>query len=157
MELKFKNGNVTIDKHIPYVNENLGKIRLVSGGSTEGVWVALSEEDKKKYNNDDLYDEHIVGVICNASMSGIPWGAYVKVTLSGINRPMCECSDIFEEGQKFQYADWAADSICDNLAKSLASGELKLEEPASRAYLIDILTYASDNDVTAALKSLLEQ
>lgn len=157
MELLFKSGNVELAEHIAYKDENLGKIRLTRDGETEGVWVMFSDENKALYNDDEVYDVEVVAVLCNPTLAGVPWGAYVKVNLDGVNRPTCICEDQFADGHTFQYADWALTQITEGVLKDLQAGTYKIDEPGLKEYLIPILKQAPESDVTAALKSLLEQ
>lgn len=156
MELIFKNGNVELEKHIPYVKEYLGKVRLTRGGDTEGVWVVFSKEDHEKYNNDDLNGETIIGVLCNDSLAGVPWGTYIKVELNGGDRPFMHCEEVFGDTPEFVIADWAATQAVEGVFKDLQAGTYTLD-PAVRSYLLMTLKTAPESDVTEALKSLMEQ
>lgn len=157
MEIPFLNGSMTLEKHIAYDKAGLGKVRLTRNGETEGIWVAFSSEDKKKYDNDDLRGEHILGVVCNDNLCGVPWGSYVKVELMGDERPIASCEEIFGEHPTFVITDWAAEQACNSIYKSLSDGAYKLEDAGVRDYLIMLLRTAPETDVTAALKQLLEQ
>ncbi len=157
MELIFSNGNVILNKHIPMEEKNLRKVRLSRDGVSEGVWVVFSEEDVKKYDDDTLYGEYIIGALCNDVLCGVPWGSYLKVELVGRDRPLASCEEIFGDKPSFIIADWAAASSCDWALRALKSGEYKLDDDGVREYLILILKTAPESDVTAALKSLLEQ
>ena len=157
MELTFKNGNVSIDQHIEYVKENLGKIRLIRNGDAEGIWAMFSPEGKKKYNDDTLNSGSDVVVLCNQSLNGVPWGSYVKIEYRGDQRPVAVCEEQFEEGHIFMYPDWASSQICEGMLKDLTAGKYKIDEPGLKDYLITILKQAPESDVTEALKSLLEQ
>lgn len=157
MELIFKNGNVELDKHISYDGKHLGKIRLIRNGEAEGIWAMFSEEGKKKYENDGMTSGSDVVVLCNASLAGVPWGAYVKIEYSGVNRPIANCDDIFSDSPTFTYADWASASICENLLKHLNAGDYKITYEGLKEYLIEHVKNAPESDVTAALKALLEQ
>ena len=157
MELTFLDGNVTLEKHIPYDKENLGKVRLTRNGMTEGVWVAFSPEDKKKYESDDTYGQTIIAVLCNDSLAGVPWGAYIKIELRGDERPVCSCEEIFGDNPTFVIADWVAAQATDGIFKDLQEGKYKLEDDGVRDYLNLVLKTAPESDITAALKTLLEQ
>lgn len=157
MEITFKSGLHTLEKHIPYIEANLGKVRLTREGETEGIWVMFSEEDKKKYDNDELNGEEILAVLCNQSLAGVPWGAYIKVTLEGVNRPTCVCEEVFGDNPTFVYADWASASICDNILKNLQDKTYSLEQEGLRDRLILHVNNAPESDTIAALKALLEQ
>lgn len=157
MELIFSNGNVNLDQHIPYDKDCLGKVRLSRNGMTEGVWAAFSPEDKKKYDNDELYGEEVIAVLCNDTLCGVPWGAYLKVELRGDERPVASCEEIFGDNPTFTLADWAAASVCEGVFKGLQEGKYKIDQNGLRDYLVMILKTAPESDVTAALKSLLEQ
>lgn len=157
MELIFKNGNATLDKHIPYDKENLGKIRLIREGDAEGIWAMFSEDGKKKYNDDATNSGTDVVVLCNQSLAGVPWGAYVKVEYQGSDRPVAICEDQFDAGHIFQYADWASASICESISKELQEGKYKIDEPGLKEYLVFHIANAPESDITAALKTLMEQ
>jgi len=156
MELIFNDGNVELAEHIPHKNENMGKIRLVRNGDTEGIWVMFSDADKKKYDDDSLRGETVIAALCNQSLAGVPWGAYVKVTLDGENRPKCVCEDVFGDDPTFFYPDWASEKVCEHFAQQLQANKYKLDDDM-RAYLIPHIANAPESDVTAALKQLLEQ
>ncbi len=157
MEIPFLNGKMTLEKHIPCDKAYFGKIRLTRAGDTEGIWVVFSPEDKKKYDNDDLRGEHVLAVVCNDNLCGVPWGAYIKVELMGDERPIASCEEVFGENPTFIIADWAAEQGCNGLYKGLSDGAYKLEDAGVRDYLIMLLRTAPETDVTAALKQLLEQ
>jgi hypothetical protein len=157
MELIFKNGNMVLPKHIPYDKDCLGKVRLTRSGCSEGIWVAFSAEDKVRYDNDDLRGEYVIGVVCNDTLCGVPWGAYLKVELMGDERPVSVCEEVFGDTPTFTIADWAAASTCESIMKSLSGGEYKLEDAGVRDYIILMLKTAPESDVTEALKQLLEQ
>lgn len=157
MELIFKNGNVELDKHISYDGKHLGKIRLIRNGEAEGIWAMFSEEGKKKYENDGTTSGSDVVVLCNASLAGVPWGAYVKIEYSGVNRPIANCDDIFSDSPTFTYADWASASICESISKELQEGKYKIDEPGLKEYLVFHIANAPESDITAALKTLMEQ
>lgn len=156
MELIFKNGNVVLDQHISHDDKRLGKIRLISDGDAEGIWVMFSEEGKKKYDDDTTSGTDVV-VLCNASLAGVPWGAYVKIEYRGSERPVAICEDQFEVGHTFAFADWASESICTHYLKGLQEDKYHLTDEGLRDYLIGHVANAPESDVTAALKSLLEQ
>lgn len=157
MELIFNNGNVELDQHIAYDERRLGKIRLIRDGDTEGIWALFSEEGKKKYNDDTQDGGTDVVVLCNQSLAGVPWGAYVKVEFRGEDRPVCVCEEVFGDNPTFIMADWAAASACDNALKNLQEGNYNIEDEGLREYLIGLLKVAPESDVTAALKDLLEK
>ena len=156
MELIFKNGNVELAEHIAYKDENLGKIRLIRGGDTEGIWVVFSDADKKKYDDDSLHGETVIAALCNQSLAGVPWGAYVKVTLDGVNRPTCVCEDVFGEDPTFFYPDWASEKICEHFLTQLQENKYKLDDDL-RAYLVPHIVNAPESDTTTVLKQLLGQ
>jgi hypothetical protein len=156
MELIFKNGNVELAEHIPHKNENMGKVRLTRNGDTEGIWVMFSDADKKKYDDDSLYGETVIAALCNQSLAGVPWGAYVKVTLDGVNRPTCVCEEIFGDDPTFFYPDWASEKVCEHFAQQLQANKYKLDDDM-RAFLIPHIANAPESEVTAALTQLLEQ
>lgn len=157
MELIFKNGNVELPEHIPYKKENLGKIRLIRDGESEGVWAMFSDANKALYNDDEVSGVDVIAVLCNPTMAGVPWGSYIKVTLEGINRPTCICEDQFADGHIFQYADWALTQITEGVLKDLQDGTYKIDQPGLKEYLITILKQAPESDATTVLKQLLEQ
>lgn len=156
MELPFKSGNVELAEHIPLKNENFGKVLVIRGDLKEGVWAAFSEEDKKKYDDDDLSGEVLTAVLVNPTLSGVPWGAYIRVTLNGENRPTCECEDVFGDTPNFVIADWAAAMNCEGVLRDLQAGTYTLDDLNTREFIIQQLKTAPESDITAALTQLLE-
>lgn len=156
MELTFKSGNVELAEHIPMKNENFGKVLVIRDDLKEGVWVAFSEEDKKKYDDDELSGEVLTAVLVNPTLSGVPWGAYIRVTLNGENRPTCEYEDVFGDSPDFVIADWAAKMNCEGVYGDLQAGKYTIDDMNIREFLTEQLKTAPESDITAALKQLLE-
>lgn len=155
MQLTFKSGTHTLADHIPHKDANLIKIRLIREGNAEGIWAMVTDEDRMRYN-DDNGSGSAIAVLCNQSLAGVPWGAYLPIRLCGDQRPVCHVQDHFEDGTKISYADWASASICESILKGLQDGSYKLEDQGLKEGMILHVLNAPESDVTAALKSLLE-
>lgn len=57
---------------------------------SEGIWACLSDEDKKRHDADETTNKHeIFALTRNASLFGVPWGAYIPIKLNGSERPSC--------------------------------------------------------------------
>jgi hypothetical protein len=83
-------------KHFVPKESNLIKIRIMSddedGG--EGIWACISDEDKKKYDDDSNTSDIIICNLRNASLFGPAWGSYVPAKCMGTNRPEFNISKI---------------------------------------------------------------
>lgn len=64
--------------------------------SSEGVWVLITRKDFKDYEEDfiDRDDMFRVGVLCNQSLCGAPYGMLIPFQLQGLSRPVCRMSKI---------------------------------------------------------------
>ena len=70
--------------------ENLVKIRIEGGmGMGEGIWACVSDEDKKKYDDDTDTTSLIACTLRNDSVNGIGWGTYIVAQCQGSDRPVC--------------------------------------------------------------------
>lgn len=57
---------------------------------SEGIWACISDEDKKRYDAEEITSDHQIVVLTrNTSLFGVPWGAYIPVKLNGNMRPSC--------------------------------------------------------------------
>lgn len=80
------------------------KLRLTREGEAEGIWMIIHPEDKADYTN-DVRDSDFkrLGILVNASLCGIPWGAYVPYKLNGEDRPMSVFERVMDTEQDPQY------------------------------------------------------
>lgn len=70
------------------------KLNLRREGRGEGIWMFIHPDDKADYESDVKDgDFKRLGILINAALCGIPWGAYVPYKLNGDERP----SAIFEK------------------------------------------------------------
>lgn len=65
---------------------------------SEGIWACISDEDKKRYDAEEITSDHQIVVLTrNTSLFGVPWGAYIPVKLNGHMRPSCNLK-LFDPG-----------------------------------------------------------
>jgi len=83
----------------PFIGKssNLIKINLVcSNGDSEGIWAAITDEDKKDYGSHKI-DYNIIRI---AKLANPPvyirvgWGTFIPYQLNGYDRPTCVIADI---------------------------------------------------------------
>lgn len=155
MELKFKSGTVELDSHIPYVEDRLAKIRLISDGDAEGIWAMFTEEGKRRYQDDEAFGYDTVA-LCNNSLAGVPYGAYIRIEYQGSQRPVCICESHFEPGHQFEYTEWGLESLLQGVSSDLKVMPDMIKDPSFREFLLRILP-KSESDVAVALKELMER
>ena len=80
------------------------KLRLTREGEGEGIWMIMHPDDKEDYtNNVRDSDFQRLGILVNASLCGIPWGAYVPYKLNGEERPLSVFEQVIDMEQSPQF------------------------------------------------------
>lgn len=101
-EAIFERGFITKEEAEVVELSNFGsKINLADrDGEIEGIWVAfLTEEDKKRYNNDGSSGEDIRCILLNHALCFYPnptWGRMLVGKTNGSQRPVFKADDQIE-------------------------------------------------------------
>lgn len=80
------------------------KLRLTREGEGEGIWMIIHPEDKAAYDqNVQDSDFQRLGILVNAALCGIPWGAYVPYKFNGRERPLSVFEQVVDTEQDPQF------------------------------------------------------
>ena len=94
LSIKYDGEEITF-KHFAPKETNLIKIRIHDDGKDgEGIWACVSDEDRKKYDDETNTTDLIMVNLRNTSLYGIPWGCYVPAKCNGSDRPQCDINMI---------------------------------------------------------------
>lgn len=80
------------------------KLNLRREGHGEGIWMFIHPEDKADYDRDVRDgDFKRLGILINAALCGMPWGAYVPYKLNGDERPSAIFEKVIDVNQDPQF------------------------------------------------------
>lgn len=87
-----------------YDEKNLSKTRLSNGGSdVEGIWIVVSEKDKKDLDNDKK-DGYFIAMLANSALNFNfqSWGLHILCKHNGDERPTSDVTWIDYDDPKNQ-------------------------------------------------------
>lgn len=121
------------------------KLHLRREGRGEGIWMFIHPEDKADYDNDVRDgDFKRLGILINASLAGIPWGAYVPYKLNGDERPSTIFERVFDTEQDPQYHPEMWRRLMTRVPTQLVEYHKKCLESGREDYAEDWVKWATE-------------